>query len=269
MKRKLPLIGLCVLFAAMTLYYGFGFYRQWREYRTGEQVYENLTQYVHLQTPPPATAAADQGQEDPLPEETAPGQLPSAEETDHTRWPVVDFEALMEINPDVVGWIFIEGTNINYPVVQGQDNSCYMNRLFDGSTNGAGSIFMDYRNAPDMSCRNIVLYGHNMKNGTMFNQITNYKQQDFYDRHPTALFITPEGNYKIEFIAGYVTDLNSHAWKIEFATDEEFSRWLDNAITQSTFTSTIEPEAQDRVVTLSTCSYEYADARYVLVGILK
>ena len=269
MKRKLLLIGLCVLFAAMTLYYGLGFYRQWREYREGEQIYENLTQYIHPQTPPTSTAPADQGKEVPAPEETAPGELPSPEETDDTLWPVVDFEALMEINSDVVGWIYIEGTNINYPVVQGPDNSYYMNRLFDGSANSAGSIFMDYRNEPDMSCRNTVLYGHHMKNGTMFNQITKYKQQDFYDQHPTALLMSPGGNYKIEFIAGYVTDLNSDAWKIEFATDEEFSRWLADAMAQSTFISTIEPEAQDRVVTLSTCSYEYADARYVLVGILK
>lgn len=248
----------------MTFYYGLGFYRQWREYRAGEQVYENLTQYVHPQTPPVSAVPADQDKEVPAPEETAP-----AVETDDTLWPVVDFEALMEINPDVVGWICIEGTNINYPVVQGSDNIYYMNRLFDGSANGAGSIFMDYRNEPDMSCRNTVLYGHHMKNGTMFNQITQYKQQEFYDQHPTALLMTPGGNYKIEFIAGYVTDMNSAAWKMEFATDEEFSRWLADAIAQSTFISTIEPEAQDRVLTLSTCSYEYADARYVLVGILK
>lgn len=266
MKRKLILIGLCVLFAAVTVYYGLGFYRQWREYRAGEQIYEDLTKYVHTHAPPAPTA---QGREEAPPEGTVPDEPVPAEETDDTLWPVVDFEALMEINPDVVGWICIEGTNINYPVVQGQDNSYYMDRLFDGSPNGAGSIFMDYRNEPDMSCRNTVLYGHHMKNGTMFNQITQYKQQAFYDQHPTALLMTPGGNYKIEFIAGYVTDMNDDAWKMEFASDEEFSRWLADAIARSTFTGTIEPEAQDRVVTLSTCTYEYADARFVLVGILK
>ena len=269
MKRKLPLIGLCLIFGAMALYYGLGFYRQWREYRTGEQTYENLTQYVHLQTPPDAPATAGQKQEDHATEETAPGKPAPVDETEEILWPVVDFEALREINSDVVGWIFIEGTNINYPVVQGRDNSYYMNRLFDGSTNGAGSIFMDYRNEADMSCRNTILYGHHMKNGTMFQQITGYKQQDFYDQHPTALFMTPEGNYKIEWIAGYVTDLNSDAWKIEFTSDREFSLWLSGATARSNFISTTEPDAQDRAITLSTCTYEYADARYVLVGILK
>lgn len=253
----------------MAVYYGVGFYRQWREYRTGEQTYENLTQYVHIQTPPDSSVPADQKKENLLTEETVPGELPPAEAPDDTLWPVVDFEDLKKINPDVVGWICIEGTNINYPVVQGLDNSFYMTRLFDTNANSAGSIFMDYRNEPDMSCRNTVLYGHNMKNGTMFHQITEYRQQDFYDQHPTALFMTPGGNYKIEFVAGYVTDLNSDAWKIEFGSDREFSLWLSGAMAQSTFISTREPAPQDRVITLSTCTYEYADARYVLVGILK
>lgn len=269
MKRKIPLIGLCILFAGMAIYYGHGLYRQWREYRAGEQAYEALTQYVHTQAPPnPATQTAEVPMSS-TPEETLPGEPHPTEEADDTLWPEVDFETLQTINPDVVGWIFVEGTDINYPVVQGTDNSYYLNRLFDGSYNGAGSIFMDYRNERDLSGRNAVLYGHNMQSGTMFNQITKYKEQDFFDQHPIGLLMTPKENYKIEFIAGYVTNMNSDAWKMEFASDDEFSLWLENAIAQSTFTGTIEPAPQDRVVTLSTCTYEYRDARYVLVGILK
>lgn len=266
MKRKIPLIMLCILFAGMSIYYGLGLYRQWREYRAGEQTYEQLTQYVHPPAPPNPTEHPPQTQP---PEETVPGEPAPGEEQDDTIWPLVDFEALQQINPDVVGWICIEGTKINYPLVQGTDNSHYINRLFDGKYNDAGSIFLDYRNERDLSGRNSVLYGHNMKNGTMFHQITGYKEQSFFDQHPTGLLLTPNGNYKIEFIAGYVTDMNSDAWKLEFASDQEFSRWLANAIAQSTFTGTVEPAAQDRVVTLSTCTYEYSDARYVLVGILK
>ena len=103
----------------------------------------------------------------------------------------------------------------------------------------------------------------------MFNQITKYKDQAFYDQHPTGLLMTPDGNYKMEFVAGYVTDMNDDAWKMEFASDEEFFLWLQDAVSKSTFTGAAEPTPQDRVVTLSTCTYEYNDARYVLVGILK
>lgn len=270
MKRKIPLIALCILFAGMAVYYGLGMLRQWREYRAGEEAYTALTQYVHPQAPsvPPEPEKEDET-EPPSPAEPVPEEPAPTEQADDTVWPLVDFEALQAINPDVTGWICIEGTKINYPVVQGPDNSHYLYRLFDGSANSAGSIFMDFRNGRDLSSRNTILYGHHMKNGLMFNQITKYKDQAFYDQHPTGLLMTPGGNYKIEFVAGYVTNLNDDAWKIEFATDEEFSLWLEDAIAQSTFTGTVEPTPQDRVVTLSTCTYEYNDARYVLVGILK
>jgi sortase B len=269
MKRKIPLIVLCILFAGMSVYYSLGLYRHGREYRAGEQAYEQLTQYVHPQLPADPGAQTLYDTPTHPPEEALPSEPIPTGETDDILWPLVDFEALRSVNSDVVGWICIEGTNINYPVVQGTDNSFYLNRMFNGSDNRAGSIFMDYRNEKDLSGRNTVLYGHHMQNGTMFSQITKYKDQTFYDRHPTGFFLTPEGNYQIEFVAGYVTDLNSEAWKLEFASDEEFSLWLADAIAQSTFTGAIEPGVQDRVVTLSTCTYEYSDARYVLIGILK
>ena len=128
---------------------------------------------------------------------------------------------------------------------------------------------MDYRNAPDLSGRNTVLYGHNLKDGTMLNQITNYNEQSFYQQHPRALLMTPERNYRIEFVAGYITDLNGSAWKMEFGSDQEFSLWLEEAMARSTFTASVPVIPQDRVVTFSTCTYEYLEARYVLVGILK
>lgn len=269
MKRKIILIGLCILFAGMAVYYGLGLYREKSEYREGEQVYEELTQYIHLETAPEPSEQITEETVTTTPEETVSGETEPVPETDDTVWPVVDFEALRAINPDVVAWIYIEGTNINYPVVQGSDNSYYLERMFNGSHNGAGSIFMDYRNERDLTGRNTVLYGHHMKNGTMFNQITKYKDQTFYDDHPVGLLMTPDQNYRIEFVAGYVTDMNSDAWKMEFESDEEFSLWLGNAVSRSTFTGTAEHNGQDRVVTLSTCTYEYNDARYVLVGILK
>lgn len=259
MKRKSLLILLCVVFLGMAGYAGFRLYRQWHEYRAGEKTYEALTQYVQLETSSiPQT----------LPTTPAISQE-AVTEQDNTNWPMVDFEALQAINPDVVAWIYMEGTQINYPVVQGEDNSYYLNRLFDGSYNSAGSIFMDYRSERDLSDRNTVLYGHHMQNGSMLGLITKYKDQAFYDEHPVCLVMTPDGNYTLEFLAGYVTDMNDDAWKLEFGSDDEYMLWLEDAISRSNFTSTVEPTAQSRVVTFSTCTYEYNDARYVLVGVLK
>lgn len=268
MKRKVPLILLCLLFLGITGYFGGRFYLNWSEYRAGEKAYEELTQHVQMVTSPTEEVIQQREKASTEPEQPQ-NNLEPTEAPDDTVWPVVDFEALHAINPDVVAWIYIEGTNINYPVVQGGDNSYYLNHLFDRTHNSAGTIFMDYRNQQDLLDRNTVLYGHHMQNGTMFQHITKYKQQEFYDQHPVCLIMTPNGNYRLEFFAGYITDMNDQSWKMEFASDEEYAGWLQDAASKSLFTSTVEPAAQHRVITLSTCTYEYNDARFVLVGILK
>lgn len=268
MKRKILPLLLLLLFLGMTGYFGSRLYLQWKEYRAGEKAYEELTRFVSLEEAPTAASAPPPEEADtepqPQPDNTQPTEAP-----EDTLWPLVDFDALLEINPDVVAWIYIEGTNINYPVVRGADNSYYLTRLLDGTYNRAGTVFMDYRNRQDLSDRNTVLYGHNMQNGAMFHQLTKYKKQTFYEAHPVCLIMTPEGNYKLEFFAGYVTDMNDAAWKMEFGSDEEYAQWLEDAVSKSLFSSTLKPGAQDRVVTLSTCTYEYNDARFVLMGILK
>lgn len=107
-----------------------------------------------------------------------------------------------------------------------------------------------------------------MKNGTMFTDIDKYKKQEFFDEHPVALLITPDKNYKVVFFAGYVATPQDDAWEIGF-TEAEFEVWLQNAADRSCFTSEIAPIASDRILTLSTCSYEFDDARFVLVGALR
>lgn len=265
MKRKIPLIVLCVLFLGIAGVFGGKLYRTWKDHRSAELIRKDLAQYIHLEAEPADAAAPTPGA---AAVRASAAQEPE-EETLQINWPTVDFEALRKVNPDVVAWIYIEGTDLSYPVLQGEDNSYYLYRLLDGSDNIAGSIFLDYRSEHDLSGRNSILYGHNMKNGSMFKTITYYKEQAFYDEHPRCMILTPDGNYLLEFFAGYVTDLNSQAWKMEFASDEEYAQWLEEAVSQSVFTSNTVPSAQDRVVTLSTCSYEFDNARFVLLGILK
>ena len=112
------------------------------------------------------------------------------------------------------------------------------------------------------------IYGHHMKNGTMFTGIDKYKKQEFFDEHPVALLITPDKNYKVDFFAGYVAAPQDDAWEIGF-TEAEFEVWLQNAADRSCFTSEIAPNISDHILTLSTCSYEFDDARFVLVGALR
>ena len=110
----------------------------------------------------------------------------------------VNFGALNAMNANVVGWLYCEGTPINYPVVQSTDNSYYLNRLYDNQSNSAGAIFMDAQNAPDLSDVNTIIYGHNMKNGSMFASLQNYDEQWYYGEHPVMYYLTKDHDYQID-----------------------------------------------------------------------
>lgn len=235
---------------------GWKIYEVQSEYQTGEETYEDIGSLVELPTRRP----------DPELGKTTSSENPT--ESDTTDWPVVDFEALQGINPDIIGWIYIEGTEINYPVVQGEDNSYYLKHLFTGEWNSSGCIFLDSRNQKDFSDMNNVIYGHHMKNGSMFSGLDSYKKQEFFDEHPTVLILTPDQNYKVEIFAGYVASIEDNAWQLCF-TASGFEYWLLAATDRSWFTSEITPAVTDRIITLSTCSYEFNNARFVIHGIIR
>ena len=128
---------------------------------------------------------------------------------------------------------------------------------------------MDFVNTGDFSDRHSILYGHHMKSGSMFQSISGYKEQDYFDEHPVCLILTPQGDYKLKLFSGYVANVKEKAWKTDFASEEEFADWLAEAKEKSMFESNIEPRISDRIVTLSTCSYEFENARFVVLGVLE
>ena len=267
--KKIASFALILIFLFGVVYSGFQIYVILREYRIGEQVYNDTQQYISVQ--PTQTALLDADEAIQLPsEELIPTNetVPDVPKSDIS-FPEVDFDGLLQKSTDVIGWIYVEGTNINYPVVQGTDNQYYVSALIDGTPNGAGSIFMDYRNASDFTDPNTILYGHNMKNKSMFHDICNYRTQEYYEEHPIGLFITPEKNYYFEVVSGYVASLTDPAWQIEFTDETDVHQWLQDTMERSLFTSCVTPVPGDKVLTLSTCSYEYANARFILVGIIR
>ena len=221
------------------------------EYQAGEQVYEELEQYIVM---PETVPVETTDTEEIVEAETAPAQI---------QWPQVDFDALAQVNGDIVGWLYVPGTVINYPVVQGDDNEYYLKHLFDGKYNSSGCIYLDCGAEGDFTTMNSVLHGHHMKNGSMFAGICKYKDQSYFDEHPTAMLLTPDGNYLVEFFSGYVCEVTADAWDYDF--DES---WLDKRIRSSYFSADVIPTTEDHILTLSTCSYEFTDARFVLHGIL-
>lgn len=177
----------------------------------------------------------------------------------------VDFDVLLEKNEDIIGWLYSEDTPINLPVVQSTDNDYYLRRLIDGTWNSSGTLFADYRNAGDFSDNNTIIYGHNMKNKEMFGTLPYYKEQSYFDEHPVMWLLTPDGNYKIELVAGYVTPTTSDVCSFDQPKEDVFAM-VQEAIKNSTFRSDVEINQGDQFLTLSTCSYEYDNARYVLIG---
>lgn len=183
-------------------------------------------------------------------------------------FPVVDFDSLSDINEDVIAWIYVEGTNINYPIVQGEDNDYYLHYTFTGEENRVGSIFMDYRCENDFTGRNSVIYGHRLSDKTMFTALKNYKKQWYYNTYPNYVIVTPEKNYLVKIFSGYVATVKDEAWQVNFDSDEEFEVWLKNTKAKSLFKSNVTPKATDHIITLSTCTYEFDNARFVLFGVL-
>lgn len=181
---------------------------------------------------------------------------------------IVDFAALLEICPDVVGWIYCEGTVINYPVVQAADNDYYLHRNYDGSYNASGSIFVEAKNARDFADANTIIYGHHMNNGSMFAGLEDWANQAYYDSHPVMWLLTPTQNYKIELVSGYTTSAFSDTYTVYPNTGEAMSAYLDWAVAQSDFKSTVTPDEEAKYVVLSTCAYVFDNARYVLHGML-
>ena len=180
----------------------------------------------------------------------------------------VDFEALCAVNPDVVGWIYCEGTAINYPVLQTNNNSTYLRHSYDGKYSFVGSIFVEAKNQLNFADRNTIIYGHNMQDGSMFAELEKWASQGFYNEHPEMWLLTPEQDYKIVLVAGYDTRADSDTYQIFSVPGQPLMSYLEKAVSQSDFQTFNTLDEDAHYVLLSTCAYFYTNARYVLHGML-
>lgn len=177
----------------------------------------------------------------------------------------VNFQELTALNQDIVGWLYSPNTVINYPVAQGKDNNQYLHSDIYGNYLQSGTLFVDFRNKKIGEDANFLIYGHNMKNGSMFGSLLSYHSYYYYADHPVMYYLTPEQNYAIELYVGVVVKSNANIY-LPSATDYEIRAILAELKKKSTFVSNITIDEDDTFVTLSTCSYEFDDARYVVIG---
>jgi len=179
----------------------------------------------------------------------------------------LDFSRLSDIMPGTVGWIQSYGTNINYPIVQGADNDFYLHHLPNGTRNPMGSIFLDYRNAPDFSDEVIIIYGHDMPRDNKFGSLRHYNNQAYFEQHPVMTIFTPDGNFAVVLFAGYILDAAFYAPPMSFEDYAAFRDFVDDVISRSVFVSNIHVPQGSQLVLLATCTPTGPlSHRFILVG---
>jgi len=214
------------------------------------------------------TLAAQAVQENTQPTVTEP-EAPQESEPIEFAPIEVDFQELWRNYPDITGWLYCPGTSINYPVVQTDNNQYYMHRLPNGEESAGGSLFVDCTNAWDFSDPNSVIYGHDMKDGSMFGYLHNFDSQSYYEDHPVFYLLTPSRNYRMDIFCTAVVP--SDSWVYQMQMDEkQLQLWIDKAEDASSIQPLREVNRDaECFLTLSTCSYEYENARFVVIGSLK
>lgn len=168
----------------------------------------------------------------------------------------IDWEGLKAINSDIVGWIYLPDTNINYPVVKGSDNTYYLNHAYDKTPIHYGAIFMDTNTDFDSGALNTFIYGHNVWHGTMFRELENYSSESFYRDHPVFYYYTPNHKYKCSIISFYMDTFDADTYKYDYADREHFEDYLKQIKQKSKYVTDQSIDNVERIISLYTCSYE-------------
>lgn len=285
-KKKIWLKLGILLAAALIIVSGIWFYIEWKTFKTAEDSYDLVTEVLNQATSkalsdpkPRALPASPNGVQSAVgnpsvdePESILDNQQKAILKIKEPESPYrsrIDFDALAQINDEVVGWIRNEDTVIDYPITHTNNNTYYLEHLFTKAQNPAGCIFLDTHNTPDFSDQNSIIYGHHSRSKRMFASITFYRNKKYYDEHPTMYLYTPTQDYMVEIFAGVVINPGvsiAPFYNISFADGEDFLSYVNRMRELSDFDADVELKEDDKLLTLSTCSYEFYNARYVLMG---
>ena len=225
---------------------------------------ENADWFTETGTAQPGSQEAGQGNGQGSGEQE--GVEPGEQTEEPAFMSAVDFEAIAVDCPDIIAWIFIEDTIIDYPVMQGSDNQYYLNHLPNGASNKMGSIFMDCNNTPDFTDDVTYLYGHHMKSGEMFAILKSYGETSFYEAHRIINIYTPFADYEVEVFAGYIVSASMERPPMRFGDERAFNDYLNMITSRSILKSDVGVSYGDRLVSLVTCNYNVDNGRLILVG---
>lgn len=233
-KKSGGLWTLLILLAlAIMAVSGFQLGKSLLEYRKGTEEYDTLAEEAKKEAEAPAQEAEEEDQMPPFQE--------------------IDFALLQEQNPDTVGWIEFPGTRIDYPVMRNDDVGYYLTHTFSRAENIAGSIFMESANHGDFQDAHTIIYGHNMKNGSMFGLLKKYREQEYFQEHPYFYLYTPEATYVYDIFSCYEVSQDSDIYTAWYGADETFAAFVETLKKNSAYDTGVEVTAEDSIITLSTC----------------
>lgn len=201
-------------------------------------------------------------------------EVSSQDVINNTTERMLQVQELQKENSDIKGWLEIEGTNINYPVLQGKDNSYYMTHDYKKQESRSGSLFLDKDYDWNIPSSNLLIYGHNINNGLMFQELLKYESEDFYKEHPNIRFTTENEDAEYEIIAAfklrvyYKSEKNvfRYYYFINAENEEEYNDFVNNAKKASLYGTGKTAEYGNQLITLSTCSYHTEDGRFAVVA---
>ena len=238
-----------LLFALVVAgYSGFYLWKYYHEYLEDRELYEDLRDEI-LQTPELETDTESVSVSDTRKKrhKTSESEIPFD----------VDWDELKDINEDIIGWVYFTGLpQISYPVLQAKDNDYYVHRTYDlsSSDSKAGSIFMDYRMAGDFSSPYSVIYGHNVRDGSMLSDLAQLKDQDLYNKEPYFWILTPDGNYRYQIFSIFQCHRSADVFQRSFdCWGEDFSKWLSELKLRNSMQGDVKLREDGHVIAFSTC----------------
>lgn len=239
---------------------------QWLDNAGGEVAYNDAMD-IAMQVKEPEAPAQSQPTEIPV-EATEPVTywVPVPVEGDPVMEEMaeINIAALREENEDVLGWIRIPDTRIDYPLLQGEDNDFYLKHTWQKQRNSVGSIFLEHLNRPDLTDFNTIVYGHNMRDKSMFGQLDNYSIEGFWETHPYVYIAIDSGVYRYEVFAFLQAPVDSVTYSIRPQRDDTKQEFIDYSMEHTWIDTGVRPVITDRILTLSTCTGRDYSARNVV-----
>ena len=254
-NKRMPIILKILLSMAIIAagYFGFRLWKYYQEYQDDQKLYGDLREAV-LQATDESEQPELSTEESVSESDTKRKQTKKKKEESPFE---VDWAALKEINEDIIGWVYFTGLpQISYPILQAEDNAYYVNRTYDLSsdTSKAGSIFMDYRMADDFSSPYSIIYGHNVRDGSMLSDLAQLKDQTLYDEEPYFWILTPEGNYRYQIFSIFQCHRSADVFQRSFdGWGENFSKWQSELKLRNSMQGDVKLKEHGHVIVFSTC----------------